>query len=66
MTWKDLRTYVEFTREFRDLVVNGFDHGLGVSEIAAGWAVPAKYAGYAAPPERVKADVEAIVGELSR
>jgi cyclase len=66
MTWKDLRTYVEFTREFRDLVVNGFDHGLGVSEIAAGWSVPAKYAGYAAPPERVKADVEAIVGELSR
>ena len=64
--WKELHTYAEFTRDFREAVVNGFDHGLGVSEIAAGWSLPAKYAGYSAAPDRLKADVEAIVGELSR
>ena len=66
--WKDLTTYAEFTREFRDVVVNGFDHGMSVSEIAGGWKLPAKFAaaGYTAPPDRVKADVDAIVGELSK
>ncbi len=64
--WKDLSTYAEFTREFRDVVVNGFDHGLGVDEIVESWKMPAKYAGYSAPPERVKAAVEAIVGELTK
>jgi cyclase len=64
--WKDLHTYAEFTREFRDAVVDGFDHGLGVSEMTARWSLPAKYAGYTAPPERVRADIEAIVGELAR
>jgi cyclase len=66
MPWKDLRTYAEFTRQFRDFVVNGFDHGAGVNEIAAGWSLPANYVGYSAPPERVNADVTAIVGELSK
>jgi cyclase len=66
MPWKDLETYAEFTRQFRDVVVNGFNHGLSVNEIAGAWMLPAKYAGYTAPPDRVKADVEAIVGELSR
>jgi glyoxylase-like metal-dependent hydrolase (beta-lactamase superfamily II) len=66
MPWKDLGTYAEFTREFRDVVVNGFDHGLSVSEIADGWTLPARYAGYTAPPDRVKADVQTIVGELTR
>jgi cyclase len=64
--WKDLTTYADFVREFRDTVVDGFDHGLSVGEIADGWKLPPKYAGYAATPDRVKADVEAIVGELSR
>src|SRR5215467_1011773 len=64
--WKDLATYAEFTREFRDVVVNGFDHGLSVSEIVESWRLPARYAGYSDPPERVKAAVEAIVGELTK
>jgi glyoxylase-like metal-dependent hydrolase (beta-lactamase superfamily II) len=64
--WKDLATYADFTREFRDVVVNGFNHGLGVSEMADAWTLSAKYPGYKAAPERVKVDVEAIVGELSR
>ena len=64
--WRDLATYADFTRDFRDVVVNGFNHGLGVDEIAESWKLPAKYAGYAAPSQRVRAAVEAIVGELSR
>jgi len=64
--WRDLATYADFTREFRDLVINGFDHGLSVHEIADDWKLSSKYAGYSAPPERVQAGVEAIVGELSR
>lgn len=64
--WKDLATYADFTREFRDAVVDGFNHGRGVSEIAGSWKLPAKFAGYAAPPNAVQEGVEAIVGELSR
>jgi cyclase len=64
--WKDLSTYADFTRDFRDVVVNGFDHGLGVSEIAEAWTLSPKYAGYTAPTERIKANVEAMVGELSK
>ena len=64
--WKDLATYAEFTREFRDEVVSGFDHGLSVTEIADAWRLSPKFAGYTAPPERVKSAVEAIVGELSK
>jgi glyoxylase-like metal-dependent hydrolase (beta-lactamase superfamily II) len=64
--WRDLATYADFTREFRDAVIDGFNHGRGVSEIAGGWKLPAKYAGYAAPPNGVQESVEAIVGELSR
>jgi cyclase len=66
MPWTDLETYAEFTKQFRDVVVNGFNHGLSVNEITEAWMLPAGYNGYTAPPERVKADVEAIVGELSR
>jgi glyoxylase-like metal-dependent hydrolase (beta-lactamase superfamily II) len=64
--WKDLATYADFTREFRDAVVDGFNHGLGVSAIAGAWRLPAKYADYAAPANAVQESVEAIVGELSR
>ena len=66
MPWRELGTYAEFTREFREVVVNGFDHGLSVSEIADGWTLPARYTGYTAPPDRVRADVQTIVGELTR
>jgi hypothetical protein len=52
--------------QYKDLRKQYFNHGLSVSEIAGAWMLPAGYSGYTAPPERVKADVEAIVGELSR
>jgi glyoxylase-like metal-dependent hydrolase (beta-lactamase superfamily II) len=64
--WRDLATYADFVRDFRDTVIDGFDHGLGLSEIVETWKLSPKYAGYTAPPERVRAGVEAIVGELSR
>ncbi|HUK33604.1 MAG TPA: MBL fold metallo-hydrolase [Vicinamibacterales bacterium] len=64
--WKDLATYANFTRDFRDFVVDGFNHGLGVGEIVEAWKLPPKYAGYTAPPEHLRAAVEALIGELSR
>jgi len=66
MTMKDVEEYAQFNREFRDAAVSGFNHGLGVSEVADGWKLPDKYRGYAAPPDRVKDNVRAIFSELTR
>jgi cyclase len=66
MGMKDLEEYAQFTRDFRDAVVSGYNHGLGLSEVAAGWTIPGKYRGYTAPPERVKANVQTIFAELTR
>jgi cyclase len=66
MGMKDLEEYAEFTRDFRDAVVSGYNHGLGLSEVAAGWKIPDRYRDYTAPPERVKANVQAILAELTR
>jgi glyoxylase-like metal-dependent hydrolase (beta-lactamase superfamily II) len=66
MTMKDVEEYAQFNREFRDAAVSGFNHGLGVSEVADAWKLPDKYRGYTAPPDRVKANVRAIFSELTR
>jgi glyoxylase-like metal-dependent hydrolase (beta-lactamase superfamily II) len=66
VTPKDLEEYGRFTRDFRDAVVSGFNHGLGISEVAESWRLPEKYRGYTAPPERVKANVLAIFAGLTR
>ena len=66
MTMKDVEEYAQFNKEFRDAAVSGFNHGLGVSEVADAWKLPDKYRGYAAPPDRVKANVRAIFSELTR
>ena len=66
MGMKDLEDYAQFNKDFRDAVVSGFNHGLGFTEVAEGWRLPAKYQGYAAPADRVKANVQTIFGELSR
>jgi cyclase len=63
---KDLEEYAEFNQDFRDAVVSGYNHGLGLSEVAAGWKIPDRYRDYAAPPDRVKANVQAIFAELTR
>lgn len=64
MTLKDLSEYAEFNREFAAAVQAGKKAGKSVDEIVAGWTMPAKYAGYAAPqPARLKSNVEVIVNE---
>ena len=45
---------------------NGKSRSYAQARRIEAWMLPAGYSGYTAPPERVKADVEAIVGELSR
>jgi cyclase len=63
---KDLEEYAEFNQDFRDAVVSGYNHGLGLSEVAAGWKIPDRYRDYTSPPDRVKANVQAIFAELTR
>ncbi len=64
MTMKDLEEYAEFSREFAAAVQAGKKAGKSVDEITAGWTMPAKYAGYAAPqPARLKANVEVVFNE---
>ena len=63
---KDLEEYAEFNKDFRDAVVSGYNHGLGLSEVAAGWRIPDRYRDYTAPPDRVTANVQAIFAELTR
>ena len=41
MTMKDLDEDVQFNSDFRDAVRSGFNHGLGFTEIADGWKLPA-------------------------
>jgi cyclase len=66
MGMKDLEEYAEFNKDFRDAVVSGYNHGLGLSEVAAAWKTPGRYRDYTAPPERVKANVQEIFAELTR
>jgi cyclase len=65
MTMKDLAEYAEFNKEFLAAVRAGKKAGKSADEIAAGWSMPAKYAGYTAPPPaRLKANVEVILNEI--
>ena len=66
MTMADLDEYARFNRDFRELVIDGFNHGLSVSEVIGRWKLPVQYKGYAAPnPDRVKTNVEQMFGELA-
>ena len=65
MTLNDLAEYAEFNREFLAAVQAGKNAGKSADEIAAGWSMPAKYTGYAAPqPSRLKTNIEVILAEL--
>ena len=65
MTVKDLVEYAEFNREFAAAVQAGKKAGKTADEIAAGWSMPAKYTGYAAPAAtRLKSNIEVILAEL--
>ena len=66
MAMKDLEEYTRFTRYFRDMVITDVHRGLSIGEVAEAWKAPEQYRSYAAPPDRVRANVEAIFGELTR
>jgi glyoxylase-like metal-dependent hydrolase (beta-lactamase superfamily II) len=63
---KDLQQYIQLTRDFRDAVVSGYNHGMSISAIADGWKIPETSRDFTAPAERVTANVQAIVAELTR
>ena len=65
MTIADLREYSEFNRDFLNAVREGKKAGKTADEIVAGWTMPAKYTGYAAPAaDRVKSNVTLTFGEV--
>ena len=65
MTLTDLREYAEFNREFANVVREGKKAGRSIDDIANGWAMPAKFAGYAAPQAaRLRQNVEVIYNEI--
>jgi glyoxylase-like metal-dependent hydrolase (beta-lactamase superfamily II) len=67
VTTSDLEEYARFNRDFRNVVVDGFDHGLSVSEVVARWKMPDAYRGYASgDPERVRDNISQMFGELSK
>lgn len=66
MTMKDVEEAAQFNRDFRDAALSGFNHGLGITEVADAWKMPDKYRAYTATPERVKANVQVIFSELTR
>jgi glyoxylase-like metal-dependent hydrolase (beta-lactamase superfamily II) len=65
MTMKDLGEFAEFNRDFVNDVRAGKKAGRSIDEVAAKWAVPVKYQGYAAPQAaRLRANVETAFKEL--
>ena len=66
MTWPDLQEYAQFNKDFRDAVLTGYHHGLSIDEVAGAWKLPEKYKDSTAQPARVKANVQAIIGELTK
>jgi glyoxylase-like metal-dependent hydrolase (beta-lactamase superfamily II) len=65
MTPADLKEFADFNREFVNAVAEGKKAGRSPEEVAAGWSVPAKFAGYQAPQAvRVRANVELAYQEL--
>lgn len=63
---RDLQEYVQLTRDFRDAVVSGYNHGMSISGIADGWKIPERSRDFTAPADRVKANVQTIVAELTK
>jgi cyclase len=66
MTWNDLKEYADFNRDFLDAMRTAMKAGKSVDDTAAAWTLPDKYKGYQIQQPRVKANVEAIYGELKK
>ena len=65
-TWADLVENVDVLRDFRNTVEAGVKAGKSADEIANAYRLPAKYKGYSTTPDRVKANVQMIVDELTK
>jgi glyoxylase-like metal-dependent hydrolase (beta-lactamase superfamily II) len=68
MTMADLAEYAQFNTDFKNDVQAAKKAGKSVDDIAAGWKVPEKYKGYAAPTTpaamtRLKANVQIVFDE---
>jgi glyoxylase-like metal-dependent hydrolase (beta-lactamase superfamily II) len=61
----DLQEYAQFNRDFLDAMREAKKAGRMPADVAKGWTIPAKYAGYAAPQAmRVEANVQTAFKEL--
>ena len=64
MTMADLREYSQFNKRLPRRGAQAKKAGRTADEIAKGWTMPAKYAGYAAPQAaRAQANVEVVYNE---
>ena len=61
----DFDDFVAVTREFRDVVIDGFNRGMSVDEVITSWNANAPTRFRAAPPERVRSNVEYMFSELA-
>ena len=66
MAWADLQEYAQFNKDFLADVQNAVKAGKSVDEIAAAWKLPDKYKGYNIQDARLKANVQAIAGEVKK
>ena len=65
MTWADLHEYAAFNRDFLAAVRAGRAAGRSIDEIADGWSMPERYAGYRVPgPAQLRGSIRVIVAEL--
>jgi cyclase len=65
LTRADFDAFRVLTREFRDVVIDGFNRGMSVDEVISSWNTSAPPSVPAAPAERVKGNIEYMFGELA-
>jgi len=66
MTWADLAEYAQFNKDFLNDVRSALNSGKSVDDIAASWKIADKYKGYNVQDARLKANVQAIAGEIKK
>jgi glyoxylase-like metal-dependent hydrolase (beta-lactamase superfamily II) len=65
LTRADFDDFRALTREFNDIVIDGFNRGMSVDDVIASWNTNAPARFPAAPAERVRSNVEYMFGELA-
>ncbi len=66
MTWADLAEYAQFNKDFLAEVQAALKTGKSADDIASSWKIADKYKGYNVQEARVKANVQAIAGEVKK